>query len=746
MTVEYQTDFKEISHLFLQLKFNHYEYELFKKAYLFAKKKHAGQKRMSGEPFLVHLTATAFFLIKWKMPSEIIITGLLHDVLEDTDTNVAEIESHFGKNIAQLTEYLTKVTSFSKKHREVIDYHYLYKIYLGMSHDIRIIFVKLADRLHNLLTINFLPLKKQKIIAQESNDVYALIAERLGMSFISNIYRDLCFQIMHPQHYQELKKWLQIHNLDNQKIIKNCIAQIKNVFRKQGLVVSVTGRIKEIYSIYKKILLKGKNIESLYDILAVRVITNNINDCYSALGFLHQYFVSITSLFKDYITVPKTNLYQSLHTVIILPSGHHLEIQIRTRHMDYFAEYGLGAHWQYKLKKPQNKVVLSKNKFPVTKILGDDHPTEKSNTDVFSHKMMELLQKEIKTNVFAVTPQKKVIILPVGACIIDFAYRIHSLIGDRVTGALVNGNAVKVNYMIHSGDVIKIITNNKQHPQEQWLSWVKTQGAKTKIKKYLYKKKIILIQKVVPEDNKVNQEISLQKKSDFFWNDLKKNEINLFYKWYKLPLKLKNSFLQTHQLFFNDYFKKKINHKQQTKFIKEKITPYVKDSIEKLSVQQQIKKNIFRSDVLIEDMSVMFSYKIARCCFPIYGEPIAGFLNLNQKIIIHRLVCHNIKEKQQSDLGRVLNAKWNSQNYNLKSYLTKIMVYVKNIPFLLDRISVFWKKNNIIVENIRFKKNKHQADSVLYLTLRMRNIDQLNQFANYLSNFESVSKFSRMLN
>ncbi|MBF0298822.1 MAG: bifunctional (p)ppGpp synthetase/guanosine-3',5'-bis(diphosphate) 3'-pyrophosphohydrolase [Oligoflexia bacterium] len=454
--------------------------ELLSKAYHFAEKSHSGQKRSSGEDFIIHPMNVANLLTKLQMDLDSIIAGLLHDVVEDCDVKEEELEQEFSKNIAQIVIGLTKISKIQFKTKEEGQAENFRKMVVAMAKDIRVIIVKLADRMHNMRTLQYVSEERQKNVAQETLDIYVPLAGRLGIHSVKAELEDLCLRFLQPETYYTLAEKVAMKKSERERYIKEVVSIIKDKLDEYSVRADVIGRSKHFYSIYKKLQQRGVEFEQIQDILAFRIITNNITQCYKCLGVIHSSFTPIPGRFKDYIAIPKINNYQSLHTTVIGPKAERIEIQIRTYEMDEIAETGVAAHWKYKEGMTFGKVRHN--------LSWVDELLEYNKSLKNSSEFMDVIKDELDSGgVFVFTPNGDVMELPAGATPLDFAYTIHTEVGNLCVGAKINGKIVPLKYRLKSGDVVEILTSKTQTPSKDWLKLVRTSRAKTKIKQYLLK-------------------------------------------------------------------------------------------------------------------------------------------------------------------------------------------------------------------------------------------------------------------
>lgn len=468
---------------------------LIAKAFAFAESAHEDQKRLSGEPYIVHPVESAVILAELKMDTATIAAALLHDVVEDTDFSLDDLEKEFGREIALLVDGVTKISSLNAKTKQRDQAQTLRKMLMATIKDARVIIIKLADRTHNMRTISAMPRHKQEKIAQEVFDIYAPLAGRLGISYMRSELEDLAFETLHPEEFTDLKRKLSDRKEEMEAYIEYIQTELSSVIQKAGITSDIKGRVKHYYSIYRKLKTQNKSLDDIYDVRAVRVLTDEVKSCYAILGLVHTLWPPLPSRFKDYIAVPKSNLYQSLHTTVTGPDNHFLEIQIRTYEMDRTAEIGIAAHWAYKEKvNNENENIKYVSLLQDIKKWRDEI---KSTREFMTELKMDLYKEEI----FAFTPKGKIIKLPFGATPVDFAYAIHSEVGNHCSGARINNKLVPLKTEIQNGDIIEIITTANKGPTESWLKFVKSSGARNKIKNWLNHRKKELIPEAA-EDKK----------------------------------------------------------------------------------------------------------------------------------------------------------------------------------------------------------------------------------------------------
>ena len=605
---------------------------LIKKAYDVAKKKHEGQFRKSGDPYIQHPVEVAYILATLHAGPDTIAAGLLHDVLEDTDMSKEEMAATFNKDVAEIVDGVTKISKLKYMTKEKALAHNHEKLLLAMAKDIRVILVKIADRLHNMRTIQFHSEEKQKRIAQETLDLYAPLAHRLGMYRIKAELEDLSFKALEPEKYAEIAKEISFKKTERDEDVEKMISTVKGLLEKNHINhYDIKGRVKNIYSIYKKIITKNKTIDDIYDLLALRVIVDSVEQCYHVLGIIHSIWTPLPMRFKDYIAVPKPNMYQSLHTTVVGPAGKIYEIQIRTYAMDQIAEFGVAAHWAYKEnveyshEKEQleivNKLKWYKDLTTYVENSATEDPLDSIIEDIFS------------ANVYIFTPKGDVYDFPAGSMPLDFAYRIHSDIGNKTVGAIVNGKIVPLSYKLKTGDVVEIKTNKAcTGPTTEWLKLAKTSHAKTKIKAFINKKqRDAFVAKGLEEltiigknynyapttlDDKQVMDLfgknGIRTVEDLYWT-IGKGEIS--------ALAAINRILGLTDVKLDDEFALK---------------QYSEDSSKN---RKRVATNGF--GIIVEGLE-RAKLHLGNCCQPVYGDEISGYISKGNGIIIHRVTCPNV--------------------------------------------------------------------------------------------------------
>ena len=669
--------------------------QLVEKAYQWAACLHEGQIRRSGEPYLSHLTEVAYILARMKLDLPTIAAGLLHDSIEDANVTLEEIEKEFGKEVAFIVDGVTKLKNLpGPKDKSLKQAENLRKIIFAMSKDLRVILVKLADRLHNMRTLEYQPEHKRKRIAKETLEIYAPLAGRLGIDWIKTELEDLSFKYLYPEEYKRLKEEVE----KRVKVSTEYVEKVKNILReileKNNIKGKVLGRVKHLYSVYRKLEKYNLTIEDLdqiYDLIGFRVIVNTVEECYKTLGVIHAKWHPIPGRFKDYISLPKPNMYQSLHTTVLGPEGKKIEIQIRTEYMDKVANEGIAAHFLYK----EGKLLSEKDykHFSWLEKLIELQKELKHPREFLESLKLDLFPEEI----YVFTPKGDVITLPVGATPLDFAYTIHTEVGHRCVRAYVNDRLVPLDYKLETGDVVKIETSPFQTPSRDWLKIVKTGRAKSRIKQWFKKE----------EKEKL---INLGK--EILHRNLKKNGISLnsFVKSEKLPEILEKLKIKNLDELYYQIGSAKISVKYILKFFieEEEKEPILKPEIEKEEKEEKFQKIEGISfpeevDILSVDGTKGILFRLARCCKPIPGDEVIGYITRGKGISVHRVDCPNIKDL---DPERFIEVRW--ENSNGKTYPAHIYIVSLDRKGLLANISsaIAAAESNILKAEVKTTPDK----------------------------------------
>lgn len=699
----------------LKLKLEEYlsneEIKEIEKAYLYAEKEHDGQYRKTGEPYIVHPLFVASILTTIRADKETIIAGLLHDTIEDTDASKSEIRDLFGETVANLVDGVTKINNINVSTENEHLTNYYKKIIVGMSEDVRVIIIKLADRLHNMRTLYALGHEKQKKKAKETLEILAPIAHRLGMHKIKSELEDLSLKYLKPEAYKDVVEKLNHTKFERELYVKKMMEDVSSLLRQNGIKHQIKGRAKSIYSIYKK-LDKGRSFNDIYDLLAIRILVEKEQECYLALGLIHSKYKPISKRFKDFIAMPKTNLYQTLHTTVFGLEGNLFEIQIRTYDMDEIAENGIASHWAYKEKK--NAAVEMQN-VTEQKLQFYKSIIELKGDNLTSEDFIDKVKNEVlNNNIYVYTPKGDVIEMPIGSTPIDFAYRIHSQVGDKMTGAIVNNSMVNLSYELKNGDIIKIITNNNSKgPSREWLGICKTTGARNKIKGFF---------------NRTSKDDYIEQGKDLLEKELRRRKIpiNSFMDKENLDKIFKNFKLESIEDVYLNIGNNKYSAKQIVKTEKEKEVVVKKKAVIKSS----------DSDILVGDNENIETH-IANCCLPVPGDEIVGYITKANGISIHRKDCNNIEVFDD----RILEASWNK--IISSKYKSEIIIHTNVKESIILLIAQIASQLDINIENINLIS---KGDANVYsVTMQVQNLEVLNKCINNLSNAREISDVERII-
>ncbi len=692
----------------------------------FAKEAHKKQFRSSGAPYIVHPIAVADILIELGLDSDTIIAGLLHDVIEDTEYDENYIKSKFGAGIAEMVMGVTKLTRIdltnpSGTEIEIAQAETIRKLFIAMAKDIRVLLVKLADRLHNMRTLDSLPREKQLRKSRETLDIYAPLAGRLGISEIKTELEDLSMKYLYPDDYKYLCEKLDSQRVNRMHLVQIMAETLSKELDNVGIKYEIKGRPKHFYSIYKKMKNQGKTLEEIYDLVAVRVIVDTISDCYTILGLIHSMWKPIPGRFKDYIASPKPNMYQSLHTTVITNFGQIFEVQIRTVEMNRIAEYGIAAHWKYK------EGISSKSMSDIDKKLGWIKEMMDVQGDLKdSLEFLDTLKMNVSTNeIFIFTPKGTVIDLPVGSTAIDFAYRIHSEVGNRCIGVKVNNKMVPVNTVLGNGDVVEIITSNAaKGPSRDWLNYVKTPTAKAKIRTYFKKQ--------MKEEN-----IKLGK--DMLEEEAKHRGYSLSQIMINSSLRIvfdKHNFTDLDDMFASIGCG---GMKAQT--IVAKLVELYKKSVETehkfvFDPQKAVQKRT-KSGILI-DGGDEFLVAIAKCCNPLPGDQIIGYITKGRGVMVHKRSCPNMINVEKERLIDVAWADQDGTTFNAPLYME-----INNDATILAQITGTLVKLNLRINAFKATPNKTYEKMIVRISLEIKSTNDIDEVIKTLSKIKGVIKVER---
>ena len=682
------------------------------KAYNFAYEKHKGQYRKTGEEYIVHPLFVAYILTSIKADKDTLVAGLLHDVIEDTEVTKEELFEMFGETSANLVDGVTKINSINVSTENEYLTGYYKKIIVGMSEDVRVIIIKLADRLHNMRTLYALPHDRQKRKAKETLEILAPIAHRLGMHKIKSELEDLSLKYLKPEAYRDVVEKLNHTKKEREEYVKKMMDEVSELLRSNNIKHEIKGRAKSIYSIYKK-LDKGRSFNDIYDLLAIRILVDKEQECYLALGLIHSKYKPISKRFKDYIAMPKTNLYQTLHTTVFGPFGNLFEIQIRTYAMDEIAENGIASHWAYKENK---NAALEMQNVTEQKLQFYKSIIELKEDKLTSEDFVDKVKNEVlNNNIYVYTPKGDVIEMPKGSTPIDFAYRIHSQVGDKMTGTIVNNNMVNLSYELQNGDIIKIITNNSSKgPSREWLNIVKTTGAKSKIKSFFNR---------TTKEDYINQgkdllEKELRRRKIPLSEFMEKENLEKIYKQFKLE-SIEDIYLNIGN---NKFSPKSIIKKEETNK-EEKPKPKI------------IVKNS-DNDIIVGDTKNIETH-IANCCLPVPGDEIVGYITKNSGISIHRKNCSNIELFDD----RIVEAFWNP-NINNK-YNSELIIHTTSKDNIVLDIVQTAATLNINVENVNLISKGNT--NVYSVDILVSSLEDLNKYILNLQKVKHVNDVERII-
>lgn len=712
---------------------------MIKKAYQIAHDAHKDQKRKSGEPYIIHPLCVAIILADLEMDKETIAAGILHDVVEDTVMSLDELKAEFGEEVALLVDGVTKLTQISwSMDKMELQAENLRKMFLAMAKDIRVIIIKLSDRLHNMRTLQYMRPEKQKDKARETMEIYAPIAHRLGISKIKIELDDLSLKYLHPDTYYELAEKISLKKDAREYFVKSIVDEVQEHLRTSGIEGRVDGRVKHFFSIYKKMVNQNKTLDQIYDLFAVRIIVESVKDCYAALGVIHELYKPIPGRFKDYIAMPKPNMYQSLHTTLIGNNGQPFEIQIRTYEMHRTAEYGIAAHWKYKesgsgqvaAAKEEEKLSWLRQILEWQKDMSDNLEflnMVKGDLDLFSD------------SVYCFTPSGDVKNLPSGSTPIDFAYSIHSAVGNKMVGARVNGKLVNIEYVIQNGDQVEIITSqNSKGPSRDWLNMVKSTQAKNKINQWFKTE--------LKEDNIIRGKEMVDrycKAKGIAYSDINKPEYQAkvmkryaFRDWESVLASIGHGGLKEGQVI------NKMIDERDKKLKKDVTDNTILNDIEDMSNKLPIKRRSGSGIVVkgIHDLAVRFS----KCCSPVPGDEIVGFVTRGRGISIHRTDCVNVFNLPEDERNRLIDAEWQEQEGDdtKERYSTEIKIFANNRIGMFVDISKVFTERQIDITSMNSRTNK-QGKATITMTFDIHGVEELGKLVDKLRQIEGVIDIER---
>jgi guanosine-3',5'-bis(diphosphate) 3'-pyrophosphohydrolase len=688
------------------------EVEILKKAYQFSSEAHSSQKRVEGSPYIEHPIAVASILADMKMDTATIVSGLLHDTIEDTGKTRKEIKDLFGEETSFLVESVTKLSKMVFKTKEEAQAENFRKMFLAMSEDVRVMLIKFADRLHNMRTLKYLPENKQHRIASETLEIYAPIANRLGIGWIKTEFEDLSFKYLMPKLYNELVRKVAKRKEEQEGYLNELIQIVDTKLKDAGLPGTVSGRVKHYYGIYQKMQKQRIPFEQIHDVLGLRIITDTKANCYAILGLIHSLWTPVPGRFKDYIGVPKSNMYRSLQTTMIGPGGERVEFQIRTHEMHMIAEHGIASHWKYKEK---GKIDEKTNKY--ISWLRDLIQAQKELSD--AKDFLEAVKGEVFPDVvYVFTPKGDIKELPVGSTPVDFAFSIHTEVGHRCTGAKVNGRIVPLRYTLRSGDTVDIITSPTHGPSRDWLKFVMTQRAKSRIKQW-----------VKAEERKQAMELGTKlleeelKRHDLSAVVLKSEDMQRILKFFNL--------LSLEDLSVSIGYGRLSAHQIVNKLVPEK-------PLEEVPVAKVTKPLKEQKGITIKGVDKIL-YHIAKCCFPVPGDNLVGFVTRGRGVTIHREDCPNL-DRLAVDQSRLVDVEWMSTDDTTSP--AKLFVETVDKPGILANLSALISSVNINISHVEASSTEYKKAYIIFI-LEVKDKSQLSGLTQKIAQMEGVLKVNR---
>ena len=705
---------------------NNVDIDLVKKAYDLAFEAHKEQKRESGEPYIIHPISVAMILADMGMDTNTIVAGLLHDVIEDTDYTYEDISNIFNVEVANLVDGVTKLGKIKYKSKEEQQADNVRKMLLAMAKDIRVIIIKLADRLHNMRTLKYMKPEKQKKKAQETLDIFAPLAHRLGISKIKWELEDLCLRYIHPEEYYDLVNMIAEKRVEREKFISRIIEELKENLDKANIDSDIEGRPKHFYSIYRKMVNKHKSIEQIFDLTAIRILVNTVKDCYAVLGIVHTIYKPIPGRFKDYIAMPKPNMYQSLHTTVIGSEGKTFEIQIRTFEMHRTAEYGIAAHWKYKsgVTGTDSKDMTFENKLTWLRDILEWQKEAVDATEFMEGFKLDLFSDEI----FVFTPKGVVINLPAGATPIDFAYKIHTDIGNKCVGAKVNGKIVTLDYKLKTGEIVEILTSSSSRgPNIDWLNIANSNQARSKIKQWL---------------RKARREENLERGKEMLEKECKKQSL-VFSDLCKGPLYdklLKRYHLNNVEEIYvavgeGELLSSTVISKLKENVVKqvteEELNKNIEEQIAKTERQIKKKQNYGVTVKGLNNIMVRF----ARCCNPVPGDDIAGYITKGRGVSVHRKDCSNFKAIVEKQREKVVDVSWGTEKG--AAYVAELEVKAEDRMCLLSDVMLVITDSNLSLLTLKAKSGKNGVANI-NIQVKIDNIEQLKELMKKIRRLQGI--------
>ncbi len=692
--------------------------DMVRKAYKYADDAHEEQYRVSGEPFVEHPLGVAIILADLELDIVSIVASLLHDVVEDTGISSEEIEREFGAEVAHIVDGVTKLTRMQFKTKADQQAESLRKMFVAMAEDIRVVLIKLADRLHNMRTLNYLKKEKRKEKSKETLEIYAPLAHRLGMSKIKWELEDLSFRYLKPEIYYEVSHKIQANRKQREKDIQEAIETLKSTLKGHGIDADIYGRPKHLYSIYNKMRRKEVEFDEIYDLTAVRVLVENVKECYEVLGIIHEIWKPMPGRFKDYIAMPKSNMYQSLHTTVIAPNGDPLEVQIRTYEMHKTAEYGIAAHWRYKEGKVGDEKFEEKLSW-LRRLLEWQKDLQEPQ------EFMETLKIDLfEDEVFVFTPEGDVVSLPRGGTPVDFAYYIHTEVGHRCVGAKVNSKIVPLEYKLKNSDIVEILTSKKSNgPSRDWLKFVKTSKARSKIKHWFKKQR--------------RGEI-IEKGHRILDNHLEKHNIELSEK--EKEKELKEITKELGRKDVDDLLEELGYSNISPKQVVSKFKDYEPEKdLEKKQKSNQRKDSSVDKGISVKGMEEML-VRMAKCCNPVPGDDIVGYITRGRGVSVHRKDCKNLKNLAESEPERIIDVSW--ERGRTESYQVDLRIEAVNKSALLNDVTHIIKEEKINILSVMARTND-QNRAVINLSLELSSTEHMYDIMKKIESISGVLNVSR---
>ena len=700
--------------------------KLIKSAYDFAVANHGDQKRKSGEPYIIHPVQVAYILADLGLDDSTICAALMHDLVEDTEVTVDDISKKFSPEIAEMVNGVTKlgkINYVSAEEQQVENYR---KMFLAMGKDIRVILIKLSDRLHNMRTLKFLSRDRQIANAKETIELYAPLANRLGVYSLKWELEDLSFKYLYPEEYREIVEGIDKKREERLKFIEDIMDEIRVNLKKEHIVAEVNGRAKHLYSIYKKMQRDNKNLDQIYDLFALRILVNSVKDCYAALGVVHDLYTPMPGRFKDYISVPKPNMYQSLHTTLIGKNGTPFEVQIRTYNMHRVAEFGIAAHWAYKeqsfLKGKKANVKVGEDKLSWLRESLEWQKDTQNADEFLSTLKTELIEDEV----YVFTPKGEIKTLTKGSTPIDFAYQIHAEVGNKMVGCKINSKMMPIITKLNNGDIVSIITNdNSKGPSRDWLKFVKSSNAKNKILQWF---------------KKHDRQENIEKGKDLIEREIKRIGMkcdDLFIEKYYGPALQRYGFKNLEDMYSGVGF----GSIGPSKIITRTLEEYRKDNNEKIDLDEKIKElhtvknnnKPSKTGIIVKGIDNCL-IKMSKCCNPVRGDEIIGYITRGRGVTVHRKDCKNVKDLLK-DEGRIIDVRWDDQEQS--SYKVDIIVYANDRQGLLADVIQVISNSDATMLAVSAKANKEKI-VVIETTIEVKDLTDLNKVQRNISKVDSV--------